>query len=290
MYDDELERAAGVRPRGGMSALGWIGVGLAVVMLVGATGTWFAYRFVRAQVQEVVDRFDGAERGDVAPLVARTVARTLGEMGAAGSMDADELTAAVARTLGAPRTRGPASDEGVDGFLRIRTGEGEFTADLQADDQGGSLVVRRPDGEVILDLSADADGGELVIRADGEQARFGAGRSADGPPSWLPAVDDRAADLQRVVSGRAGSSSFGALTWTSRRPAEVLVADYRERLEAEGWEIRAEHELRGRDEGSASVVGHRPSDGRTVLLAATRETEGTRVVLGWGVDPDGRRP
>lgn len=286
MYD-EFERAAGVRRRPGISVLGWIGIGLVAVSLLGATGLWLGYRFVSQRVHEVTQRFEVRRPADAAPMVARAVAATLAEMGSAPAMDREDLTRAVSRALAAPGRQERAAGDDVEGFLRIRTGEGELTADLRAGEAGGSLVVRDGGGDVVIDLSADAEGGRLFVRGEGEVARVETGDRAGGPPAWVPSVDDRPVDLRRVVSGHAGDGTFGALTWWSDGGPEELVEGFRERLEDDGWTIQAEHRLTGRGEESASVVGRRPDDGRTVLLTAGQEEGRTRVVLGWGQEPSG---
>ncbi|NNF38739.1 MAG: hypothetical protein HKN71_08730 [Gemmatimonadetes bacterium] len=320
MYD-ELERAAGARPGGGITLLGWIGISLLVFTLIGATGLFFAVRFVRTQVQEVVEQFEITEADEVSPLVARTVARTLGELNAAPQVDTDDMTRAVSRALAVTsrmdvigealssrmardiarganvevETTGEAradagaqeSGEEVEGFLRIRTSEGDITADLRADDGSGALIVRGVDGEVIVDLSADEDGGRLFIRGEGEIARIEAGSEAQGPPGWVPTARGDRFDIEPVISGHAGEASFGAVTWRSDEAPEAWIERYTERLESAGFEIRSEHRLDGSGDDSASVVAHDAATGRTILLAAGSEGEGTQVVLGWGEADEG---
>lgn len=314
MYD-EFERAAGVRRRPGISLLGWMGIGLVVFLLLAATGTWFAYRFVRGQLHEVAERIEVRPSADAPRVVARTVARTLGEMGTAPASREEGITAAVARALGAtdlldgdgrppaatvvgvragdrdraglqepaPTDRPEAArveDDEVEGFLRIRTGDGEVVADLRAGRDGGSLIVRSDGGEVLVDLSADARGGRLFLRDEGEVARFETGVRADPVPRWVPAVGGTRMEVEPVISGFAGEGSFGAETWESPDGPEEMVADYRARLLESGWEVRAEHRLDAPGGRSASVVAHR--DGRTVVLSAEREDGRTRAALGWG--------
>jgi hypothetical protein len=177
----------------------------------------------------------------------------------------------------------------VEGFLRIRTPDGELTADLRADGTGGALVVRGADGDLLLDLSADQAGGRLWLRGEGEVARFDTGFAVEPAPAWLPPVGRSGALLQPVVTGRADGSSFGAATWLSEEDPAAVAERVRSTLEAEGWEISAEHRLEGGGDAQASVVARAPGAGRTVLLAAEREGDLTRVVLGWGEGDDGIR-
>ncbi len=300
MYD-ELEHAAGAAPRAGRSVLAWLAIAGVSLLFLGVAGSMLAYRAVRSEIREMTEAFR-VDAVRPAPVVARAVARTLSEMGIDDRQAGVDVAAVVARALqsdglgGRSRASDPMGDEGragqadggdVDGFLRIRTPEGDLTADLRAGDQGGSFVVRGPDGEVVIDLTADATGGRLVVRADGEVARFGAGREATPPPEWLGALAEDVPDLHPVVSGKVGDVAFGALTWTiDRSPAEVVDA-YRERLIEEGYQISVEHALTGLDEPSASVMGRQDDPDRTVLFAATLDGRVTRVALGYGSRGDG---
>jgi hypothetical protein len=102
-------------------------------------------------------------------------------------------------------------------------------------------------------------------------------------------VDAGAQEMQRVLSGYAGGGVFGARTWLTASSPDEVVRAFRERLGSEGWEVQAEHQLRDRDEVSASVVGRQEASGRTVVLAAGLEEGRTRVVLGWGEHVPSRR-
>jgi len=306
---DEFERALGVRRRRGLSPLGWIGVGLLTLMVLGATGAVLAYRMVSQEVQEIVERVQLRAPVEAPGMVARTVARTLGEMGTIPSVEEEDVASALSRALtasggtvsgadvsaesaGPVEPVGPGSaqagfgDDEMEGFLRIRTDEGEIRAELRAGEDGGRLVVRGPDDQVLVDLSGDARGARLYLRGEGEVAGFRTGEHAEASPAWVPRVDGPTEDLQRVVSGQAGEGTFGAETWRSDTPPEALVDGYRARLEAEGWTIRAEHELRDRHGTSVSVVGFQESGNRMAVLTADREDGSTRAVLGWGeADP-----
>ena len=299
---DEFERALGVRRRRGLSPLGWIGVGLLTLMVLGATGAVLAYRMVSQEVQEIVERVRLRAPVEAPGMVARTVARTLGEMGTIPSVEEEDVASALSRALnasggtvsGADVSAGSAGpvepgapqagfgDDEMEGFLRIRTDEGEIRAELRAGEDGGRLVVRGPDDDVLVDLSGDARGARLYLRGEGEIAGFRTGEHAEASPAWLPRVDGPTEELQRVISGQAGEGTFGAETWRTDTPPEALVDGYRARLEAEGWTIRAEHELRDRHGTSVSVVGFQESGGRMAVLTADREDGSTRAVLGWG--------
>lgn len=291
MYD-ELERAAGARPSTGLSLLGWLGVAVVFLGLVGTAGAFLAVRFVDRKIDETTAQFEAwmeapatasatASATAEHALVARTVARTLGELDALPSVDESAVTESVRRAL-ANVSEGRASDGPVEGTFRLTIGERTISADLHADDESGSLVVRDADGRTILDLSAHPEGGRLMIGAEGEVAHIEAGPGSVSAPRWLPSPADRGRDLERVVSGRAGSAAFGSVTWTSDADPARLVADYRAMLESEGWTIEAEHRLDDGGEESASVVAHLEDPKRAIVFAAGLDRGETRVVLGWG--------
>lgn len=287
MYD-ELERAAGVRPRAGLSLLGWLGVGLAFFGLVGVAGAVVAVRFVDRQFEEVATHLEawseapGEFRNE--SLVAQTVSRTLGELDALPAVDQATLARSVRTALAdlPPAVSRRQSTEPVEGTFRLKIGDGEISADLRADDEGGSLVVRDVDGRTLLDLSADPEGGHLVIGPEGEVARIEAGPGSVSAPRWLPSPADQGRDLQRVVSGRAGGAEFGAVTWSSGGDPARIVARYRADLEQEGWTIESEHRFEEGSDENASFVAHLEEADQVIVFAAGTDEGETRVVLGWG--------
>ena len=55
MYD-EYERAVGARSGSCVSLLGWLGIAAVLVSLVGATGAFFTYRYVKGQVHQIAEQ------------------------------------------------------------------------------------------------------------------------------------------------------------------------------------------------------------------------------------------
>lgn len=293
----EFERALGVRRRPGLSLLGWVVVAISVLALLGGMGGWFVYLAVSGEARRIAERLETSWEASEPGLVARTLVETMEAAGVTPSVEGEALAGVVQRTLaagsGAARpaaapARAESGDE-VEGFLRIRTPDGDLTADLRAGGSGGALAVRGVDGDLLLDVSADEAGGRLWLRGEGEVARFDTGFAVEPAPVWLPPVAHRGRLLQPVVTGRAGGSAFGAATWLSEEPPAAVVERARATLEAEGWEISAEHRVEGRGDARASLVGRAPGTGRTVVLAAERNGEATRVVLGWGEGDGGAR-
>jgi hypothetical protein len=284
MYD-EYERAEGARSGSGVSLLGWLGIAAVLVSLVGATGAFFAYRYVKGQVQEIAEQLRPLESLVTmreSPMVGAVVARTLAAAGSAEDFGADDLQEVITRAFDSSPRSAQSGEETIEGQLRIRTGRGDFTADLDADDDRGRLVVRRPDGAVIVDVSADEDGGRLVIGADGDEVRIEAGdRSQRGHPAWVAEFGGAPRDARSIVSGRLGDVAFGAVTWTTSEEPNDLVARVRERLEDEGWQFEADHDLRDGGASSSSTIARLPEAGRTIVIAAGTEDGLATVVQGW---------
>lgn len=287
MYE-EYERAVGAKSGSRISLLGWLGIAAVMVSLIGATGAFFAYRYVKSQVAEVAAQLRPLERLvalDESPMVASVVARTLA---AAHGVDVDE-DLGLAEVLEDLTPEGPQSEgESIEGSLRIRTGDGDFTADLDADDERGRLIVRRPDGSAIVDLSADEEGGRFVLRVDGEEMRIEAGDRARGErPAWVDDLTPAPRDARFVLSGRIGGADFGAITWTDDDDPREWAARMRARLSDAGWRLEAEHDLRDQGSISASVVAHDPATGRALIFAAGTDDGATTLVQGWAERGEG---
>lgn len=284
MYD-EYERAAGARSGSGVSLLGWLGIAAVLVSLIGATGAFFAYRYVKGQVQAVAEQLlplQTLAAVQESPMTRAVVARTLAAAGGSDEFDADEVATVIRRSFDAAPQESRSRDESVEGQLRISTDGGDFTARLDADDDRGSLIVRGPDGAVLVDLSADEAGGRLVIGTDGDEVRIEAGNRAQARlPAWLSEIIDTPADAETIVSGALNGARFGAVSWTTRDDPDRLVERIRNRLTDEGWQLEVDHDLRDGGASSASTIARQPEAGRTIVVAAGSSDGETTVVQGW---------
>lgn len=255
MYD-EIERAVTGRPRRGFPRLGWLAVGLGTVLVLGVGGSMWTYHAVRDQLREFSQSLRQEPVVRVSEALAATLAAALGGLEPAANADlqAAGLDQAAVRDI-------------IEGSLRIRGREGDLTADLHGDNTGGSLQLRSPEGEVRVDVARSDGGGELMILV----------------PDWVPAVVGMPDTPSQRLSASAGEGEFGIVTWETRGEANDLVDAYRNRLEAEGYEVRAEHSWRGDSQRSASVVGTNESSGQTVFLGVSRDGDANRAVLAYGV-------
>ncbi|HSR41539.1 MAG TPA: hypothetical protein VLL48_05200, partial [Longimicrobiales bacterium] len=148
MYD-EIERAVGGTPRRGMGVLGWIAVAFVGFCLLGVAGTVVGFLVVRHEVREMVEGFErdgaGSMARGVSDAVAGAVAGALAEIDPEVLASDPEAGRALLRNLQSARLDGADLEEIIEGSLRIRTDEGDVTADLRGDEGGGELVIRSPE-------------------------------------------------------------------------------------------------------------------------------------------------
>lgn len=283
MYD-ELERAYGARTRRGPSVLGWVLIGLTAFVVVGVAGVTYAFRVAQNEVREFTEQFEGEAGEEVSAAVAIALASALADVDPELIADDRKVSRAILSNLLDGRMDEAELQDLVEGSLLIRTEEGDVRADLRGNEEGGSLVVRTPEGGVRMNLVRQGEGGELSIVADGKTVRFRAGESVNEVPAWVPHPSGMPESVSGGFSAISGEGSFGVTSWETDDDAEALVEAYRDRLESEGYDLRAEHRLDGRGERSASVVGTDASAApdRTVFFLAAEEDGVTRVVLGWG--------
>jgi hypothetical protein len=67
-----------------------------------------------------------------------------------------------------------------EGFMEIKSAEGDISMDLIREDDGGSLVINTGEGQVRFDLKTTDDGGFLAIDSDEGQVRFDLIKGDDG--------------------------------------------------------------------------------------------------------------
>ena len=168
------------------------------------------------------------------------------------------------------------------GFLAIDSDEGQVRFDLIKRDGGGSLVINSDDGQVSFDVMGGDNGGSMVIKTDDATLRFGAGDEAEAMPGWVRRMDGMPSDPQRVYSLTSEEGFMGAVAWEGDgSPAEVL-SFYRDWLEGEGYELRAEHRLHEEGNDQSSLWARNEDTGRVVFLVAGLEEGMTKILLGYG--------
>ncbi len=172
------------------------------------------------------------------------------------------------------------TDDG--GYLAIDSKDGQVRFDLIKGDNGGSLLIHSNDGDVRFDVTGGDDGGSMTVRSEEGTLRLGAGQEAESMPGWVRRVGGMPSDPQRVYSLTSRDGFMGAVTWQGDGSARDILSFYRDWLEGEGYEFRAQHRTRDGGAEVNSLWARRESDGRVVFLVASQEETLTDVLLGYG--------
>lgn len=168
------------------------------------------------------------------------------------------------------------------GYLAIDSDEGQVRFDLIKGDDGGSLVIKSEDGQVRFDVQGSEDGGTLVIQTDDSTLRFGAGEEAEAMPGWVQGVEGMPADPQKVYSLTSREGFMGAVAWESDASTSEILSFYREWLEGEGYEMKAQHRSRTDGREVSSFWARNVDAGRVVFLVAGQNEGTTKLLLGYG--------
>jgi len=168
------------------------------------------------------------------------------------------------------------------GFLSIDSDEGQVRFVLIKSDDGGSLVIKSNDGEVRFDVAGGEDGGSMVIKTDEATLRFGAGDEAEAMPGWVKRMDGMPRDPQRVYSLTSEEGFMGAVAWQGDGPAVDVLSFYRDWLEGEGYEFKAQQRTHAEGEEVNSLWARNEDAGRVVFLVAGQDEGITKLLLGYG--------
>ncbi len=320
MYD-EFERAlTGKAPRKGLSPLGWVGVSVGLVVLLGMAGVGYAAIHVANRVRHVAHEITASTAPDIDRMVARldrssSVVALDPDAGLAflrGLDSGDPSQALVSRLVGSRldlsaglRSLQRLPDNAHGGTTTIHSGDRDVRVDINRGKSGGSLEVTSKDGHVRfnlvkgagggtltinsddgharIDFVRDHDGGKLLIRSDEGTVELGVGSSSRSAPDWVPLPQGASAGSHPVFSMRTPDALLGAVAWKDAVAPGERVASFRKSLEADGYEVQAEHSRSGPDGDEASLWARRDRDGRTVFLLARRMDGRTHEVLGYGL-------
>ncbi|MGW8266787.1 MAG: hypothetical protein ACWGSQ_10485 [Longimicrobiales bacterium] len=324
MYD-EFERAVTGKPRAGLPAFGWILIVLAFLFLFGVVGIGFAAHRMARMIHGELSEDHAAElarelkgldaeiaaelRGldkEIAAEVAAALAEVEAELSGQLGEESRDFTATILsrvqprlerlvgdpesglsllRHLGSGDNPERALRDVLEGSLRLRTEEGELTADLWTGEDGGSLVIDTPEGEQIrIDLAKEEGGGELVIRTEEKVVRFGAGTAAEGLPGWVPTVRGMPSDPTHLFSALSDEGGLGAVSWETDRTPGAVLDFYRRELEDSGYRIREEHSARHHGEFEGGFWAEDEGHDRVIFIAVSRKDGKTKVLLGYGED------
>jgi hypothetical protein len=319
MYDEYERALTGKTGPRGLSPLGWLGVSVGMLMLVGAVGVGYGMIRVASRVRHVAHELRASSGADIARMVSRLdrSARLVAldpDAGLAflqGLAPGDPSQALVQNVVGRQLDL-PDAIQAVSGAAHhdeassttIHSGDGDVRVDLTRGKNGGSLVVNSKDGHVRFDLvksstggtlTIDSDdgrtridlirgagGGQLVIHGDDGTVELGVGSSSRGAPGWVLRPEGMPDSGRPLFSVTTPDAALGAVAWEDDATPGERVASFRKALEDAGYEVEAEHSRSGPDGEEASLWARRDKDGRTVFLLSRRLDGQTHEVLGYG--------
>lgn len=237
-------------PKKGMSVWGWLAIGCGVIVLLGL-GTCAGIAFY---VQRKAVEFE------------KNPAKAAAELAVRLNPDAELVS----------------STETELTVRNKKTGE-VITVNFE-DAKEGRFTFKNKDGEATIDADADpsGEGGTLkVTGTGGETAVFSAGAGAGKVPEWVPVF----ADGDRVANYDLNTATehAGTLSITTSAPAATVMAFYKTKLEAAGFEVQT-MTLEGPTAGGTvmgTTAGQKRAlnvvvsvaDGKTHALVAFKETK-----------------
>jgi hypothetical protein len=169
------------------------------------------------------------------------------------------------------------------GFLTIDSEDGRARLDLARTENGGTLTIDSDQGTIRVDATGGEDRARVEISSDGgEVLRLGLGGDAVEMPGWVPRLDGMPDAPRPVYSLEADEGFLGGVTWSGDQSAEDVLAFYREHLEDEGYDLRAEHSRRDATYDEGSLWARDESSGRLVFVVTRGDASGSRVLLGYG--------
>jgi hypothetical protein len=319
MYD-EFERAlTGKTPRKGPSSLGWVAIGLGLVLVAGVVGVGYGVTQVTRRVKHVARELNGTSIAATSRVVSHLERSTSvvsldprdGLSFLRGLAPGDPAQALVQNVVGGrldlpggpqalqDRVSGDAvgsstihSDDGDvsirlnrgknGGSLVIDSKDGHVRFDLTKSSNGGTLTIDSNDGHARFDLIKGDDGGRLVIHSDDGTVELAVGAQSQSVPGWVPRPSAMPSETRPVFSLTTPDKTLGAVTWEDDASPGERVAAYRTTLEKAGYEVQVENSRTGPEGDEASLWARRDRDQRTVFVLARRLDGRTHEVLGYG--------
>jgi hypothetical protein len=223
--------------RKGLHPLAWVGIGCAVLAVLAGVGIVAAGWFVKNKAEELVENIENRP--------VETAARAFAALN--------------------PEVEFVSADEEAETIVlrNTRTGE-EVTIDY-ADLKEGRVTFETEEGTTTLE-----SGGEEGLSVTSPDGTFRVGGGAD-LPAWVPlpeGVETQAA----FTSTRQGETS-GTFTLTGR-PAEEILAYYRDALPGRGYVLESSSSVSGMAE---QLVFANAADGRRITITSTT-TDGAVAV------------
>jgi hypothetical protein len=245
----------------GLSPWTWVAIGCAGLILIAfavmSAGIWFA----------------GKKLKQVAEDLEENPAKTAAEWVVKANPDLELVE----------------SDE-EEGTLTVRDKEtGEVATFDYSEIEEGRLSFETSEGVLSVDATGTEGGGLVTFEGEEGQARLIAGEEAIELPSWLPEYP-RGSAIEATFSATIEGVDQGAFGFsTADAPAEVL-AFYRERLEAEGFQLQENTSSEGGEVIGGMLTAASDEEERGATVIANREGDATNVSVQYSSSAGGSEP
>jgi hypothetical protein len=147
----------------------------------------------------------------------------------------------------------------AEGRLTVSTEEGEYTIEGAESESGGSAItLSGPDGET----------------------RIGGGASLEDVPDWVP-VYPGATETYGGLTSTSADGVAGLISCTTDDAPQEVVDFYRQRLEADGYEIKSESLTTSQQGTFGSVTGELASQGRSLNIGVIAQEGQTQITINY---------
>lgn len=233
----------------GMSPWAWVGIGCAVIILVGLLGVGGCTWWVARQVKQVADDPMKAAEWVIKMNPDLEVVESAGDDGT--------------MTLRQKSTGKVASfnlDDIKEGRFTFDTGEGEQTVSFTGDDEEGAITVTDDSGQTTM--------------------RFGGGQTEE-IPDWVPIYPDTDPDVAYHMS--QGDTVNGAFTLETKRSQTEVVEFYEDAMKKLGMKV-SKTSFSGSDAEESSILGGKSDDGRQLSMTVSTKKGVTTAVISYVIE------
>lgn len=228
----------------GLPIWAWFGIGCAGLLVLVMIGLLVVGMFVTKKVKEVAGDFENN------PEIA--AARMLVKLN--------------------PEIEEVEVDEEA-GTITVRNKESGEVYTANVDDlKEGRFTITGEDGTAVITAGAgeDDEEGTYKISAGGSTMEIGGGSDAK-VPEWVPIIPG--GEMEPLFSMSADGVSRGSVQIVTDKDAEEVLAFYREKMEAAGFEIQTSS-YSGGGESVDMVNGHTENPVRSMVVNVTTDSDG----------------
>ena len=236
----------------GLSPLAWIGIGCGALVVIVAVALVVVGLIAAKKIKDVAGDFK----------------------------DNPEMAAARLIVKMNPELEEVSADEQA-GTITVRhTKTGEVVTVSIQDLKEGRIKFTTDEGEVSVEATGEGDEGTFSVTRGDETWKMRTGVDTAGDiPAWVPVLPGSETESPHVVESEGKTS--GGFQLRSTESVEAATTFYRERLEADGFEVNVNSFAIGEGDAGAVVTGSK-SDGQRNVTAMIRTDEGaTRVVVSY---------